>query len=359
MAPGATQPIEEVGVEHDNHPIIFHFPASTFAPRRSPRIKLKIAQTNHSFILDTGAELSIIPSSLLEQLPPQTFTNTPRVHNVTGFAGTNVQITGPYLLPVTVCSVSFIHPFYTLASSTPCVAGYDLVCAAKLVIDPVHQLVWSTWHSDSDASQATVSPSSATCSLHTMSAQPPPTTVSIADQWLHDCYRLLGIDHPTVELPRTDTHSRPCASSSPCAPLPPLSPRAPPSSSPCAPSAPQDPQVPQQSVDQRQNAIFQVDADTTSSPLHPLDDVCSEVPEHLRVLFLATVQDNHLSHSITTGLKDLFTEHTDTFATGPTDIGFCDILEHDIDTGDNHPIKQSPRRPPFSEIGRASCRERV
>ena len=49
-----------------------------------------------------------------------------------------------------------------------------------------------------------------------------------------------------------------------------------------------------------------------------------------------------------TGLKDLFIKHTDTFATGPTDIGFCDILQHDIDTRDHFPIKQSPRRPPLS-----------
>ena len=27
-----------------------------------------------------------------------------------------------------------MHPFYTLESETPCVAGYDLICAAKLVI---------------------------------------------------------------------------------------------------------------------------------------------------------------------------------------------------------------------------------
>jgi len=40
--------------------------------------------------------------------------------------------------------------------------------------------------------------------------------------------------------------------------------------------------------------------------------------------------------------------HQHTFATSSTDLGFCDILEHDIDTGDSLPIKQSPRRPPFA-----------
>jgi len=47
-----------------------------------------------------------------------------------------------------------------------------------------------------------------------------------------------------------------------------------------------------------------------------------------------------------TNLKDLFADHVDTFATGPTDLRYCDLL--DIDTGDTFPIKQSPRRPTLS-----------
>jgi len=30
------------------------------------------------------------------------------------------------------------------------------------------------------------------------------------------------------------------------------------------------------------------------------------------------------------------------------DLGFCPVLQHDVDTGDSPPIKQSPRRPPLS-----------
>jgi len=96
----------------------------------------------------------------------------------------------------------------------------------------------------------------------------------------------------------------------------------------------------------QQNSILQVDADTSSSD--PVDTICSEVPEHLRLIFLTTVQENHLSQSLATGLKDLRLDHADTFATGPTDIGYCDLLQHNIDTRDHFPIKQSPRRPPLS-----------
>ena len=90
-----------------------------------------------------------------------------------------------------------------------------------------------------------------------------------------------------------------------------------------------------------------MEADTPSS-CDPLDSICSKVPEHFRVLFLTTVQENHLSQPLATDLKDLFLHQADTFATGPTDIGYCDLLQHDIDTGDHFPIKQSPRRPPLS-----------
>ena len=36
------------------------------------------------------------------------------------------------------------------------------------------------------------------------------------------------------------------------------------------------------------------------------------------------------------------------FAKDSTDLGFCPVLQHDVDTGDSPPIKQSPRRPPLS-----------
>jgi len=98
------------------------------------------------------------------------------------------------------------------------------------------------------------------------------------------------------------------------------------SSSPCAVSAYEDAHVSQQLDNLHQNPIMQVEADTPTSSSDPLDSICSEVPEHIRVLFLTTVQVNHLSQSLATDVKDLFLVHEDTFATGPTDIGYCDLL---------------------------------
>ena len=73
-----------------------------------------------------------------------------------------------------------------------------------------------------------------------------------------------------------------------------------------------------------------------------------DLPEHVSVLFLQTVQENNLSSHVERGLKQLLHDHQDTFATSSTDIGYCPLIEHDIDTGNTPPIKQSPRRLPLA-----------
>ena len=71
------------------------------------------------------------------------------------------------------------------------------------------------------------------------------------------------------------------------------------------------------------------------------------LPEHVNVLFLKTLEENTLTSDVERELHDLLYDHRHTFAASSTDIGFCPIIQHDIDTGDSRPIKQSPRRPPF------------
>jgi len=142
LAPEAAQPLGEVGAQPNADASINHFSNSQFLTCRSPRISIKLAGVPYNFPLDTGAELSVLPSYILSRLSQHFFGNTPRTRSVHGFAGRDVEITGPYHLPVEVCGVKFMHPFYTLESETPCVAGYDLI------IDPVRQMVWSYWHVD-------------------------------------------------------------------------------------------------------------------------------------------------------------------------------------------------------------------
>jgi len=74
----------------------------------------------------------------------------------------------------------------------------------------------------------------------------------------------------------------------------------------------------------------------------------ADVPEHLRVLYLSTLEEANLSPSLASNFRDLLVTHQHVFARSPTDIGFCDLLQHDIDTGDSAPIQQPPRRPPLA-----------
>jgi len=65
-------------------------------------------------------------------------------------------------------------------------------------------------------------------------------------------------------------------------------------------------------------------------------------------VFLTTLQEANLSSTLASNFKDLLITHKDVFAKSPTDIGFCNLLEHDVDTADSAPIRQPPRRPPLT-----------
>ena len=72
------------------------------------------------------------------------------------------------------------------------------------------------------------------------------------------------------------------------------------------------------------------------------------VPPHLQDPFDKSVTQGDLAPSHQCNLAALVRRHSDAFATGPMDLGYCDVLEHDIDTGDAEPIRQPPRRPTLS-----------
>jgi len=72
------------------------------------------------------------------------------------------------------------------------------------------------------------------------------------------------------------------------------------------------------------------------------------VPSHLQDLFDKSVAQGDLAPTHQCNLAALLRRHSDALATGPMDLGYCSVLEHDIDTGDAEPIRQPPRRPPLS-----------
>ena len=58
-----------------------------------------------------------------------------------------------------------------------------------------------------------------------------------------------------------------------------------------------------------------------------------ELPDHVKDLFLQTVEGLDLPDDTVKGLKALLYDHRETFASSSSDLGFCPLVEHDIDTG--------------------------
>ena len=64
----------------------------------------------------------------------------------------------------------------------------------------------------------------------------------------------------------------------------------------------------------------------------PTSSDIQNLPDHVRLLYSTTVQDSNLTHDTATGLRELLCKHANTFAANSNDLGYCDIVMHDIDT---------------------------
>ena len=74
----------------------------------------------------------------------------------------------------------------------------------------------------------------------------------------------------------------------------------------------------------------------------------SGFPEHVHALFMQTFEQRDFPVESVDELKQLLYDHRDTFASSSSDLGYCTILKHDIDTGVAQPIRQAPRKPPLA-----------
>lgn len=73
-----------------------------------------------------------------------------------------------------------------------------------------------------------------------------------------------------------------------------------------------------------------------------------ELPEHLRTLYSETCHKEQLSPTAQAGLRMLLVRHADLFARHDADFGRTHLAVHDINTGDAKPIRQPPRRVPLA-----------
>ena len=348
-------------------PSLFMVP-SAILDGSAPRVVIKIRSREFPAVLDSGAEVSVLPQGHAQSFQPPV--SMPAVsRQVMTFGSPNVTLQGPVLLEVSLCGVQVLHPFYFIDADVPPIVGYDLMQVARLVVDVGNRLVWSRF-----------TPAS--------SPAGPNPPVSVPDVSVHTCVSFVqpcqsesvevesSLPATVVDVPLPASvpgHVEPASTSSssvvsrqisvvcphpgrrastlnPAAPL--FRPRAnstsaqgarrlyaDPSSSYCLPVYPLvDPNETLVKLPPHPGSIFSVtpsDSDTS-------------VPPHLQELFDETISHAKLSMSHQQSLAALLRRHGDVFATGPTDLGFCAVLQHDINTGNAAPIKQSPRRPPMS-----------
>jgi len=71
------------------------------------------------------------------------------------------------------------------------------------------------------------------------------------------------------------------------------------------------------------------------------------LPKQVHALFVQTFEQSDFPVESTDGLKQLLSEHRDTFASS-SDLGYCFIVKHNVNTGDVQPIRQSPMKPPLA-----------
>ena len=385
---------------------------------------------SNPFLLDSGAELSVMPKHVLQLTALPQPLDFYRLRNEAGdllpdkivrsFGGHPLMLEGPFVFTVFVCGVQLKHPFYTLDLPTPFVAGYDFITAAALLIDPVERRVCSKHITGSasiclppiippapttplnivvnstplhDPEHATNTSTARLCEngstgdksfLPHCEATTPKTLLFQDAQSLYFSSSLLdlqnNLDLQPQQVNTVNTFiSSPLATPASCVPphsvtlpitpppdgsLPPLHtttpfmrvpptdhppPALPASGPPSTTGSVNDTVVTSHVRSSPVNVDVFSDVDTgiAASRVSFTQDA-DDLPDHLQNLFLTTVDEGNLTSDMIADFKTLLHNHADTFAKSSTDIGYCDLLQHDIDTYDHAPIKQPPRRPPLA-----------
>jgi len=108
------QPLEEdVDDDVDNTSYVSHYYSVLHLTSscRSPKTKIVVEGTPHTFILDTGAEVSIVPRDFLATT--NAVNQTVTSHTVKAFGRGDVLIEGPYYLNTEICGVRFRWHWYS------------------------------------------------------------------------------------------------------------------------------------------------------------------------------------------------------------------------------------------------------
>ena len=253
---------------------------------RDPTLKVMICDQIVTMLLDTGAHVSVIPKQIIPEQIDLTQSHSGRV--VRAFGGQEIELNGPVCLPIHICGLNIVHPFYYSEVDTPIIGGYDLLAKAMLVINPYGQEVWS---------------------MH------PAASTRLPWQQATEQYRAYADDPITLGNATPDFSAM-------------------------------------TSTDAK-TSVKTLDPESPSFEPHQkgkanVNQTGNDLPSHVNLLYETTVANTHLAPDIDSQFKDILYKHQQTFAVNSNDLGYCPVLQHDIDTADSLPIKQSPRRPPLS-----------
>ena len=275
---------------------------------KDPTLQVIVHDQPVTMLLDTGAHVSVLPKWLI---PDNVDLTGHKGRLVRAFGGQEIHLLGPVCVQIQLCGLNMVHPFYYLDGETPAIGGYDLMKSAHLILDTHSQEVWSL---HPGASQRLPWPREMEATKQADSVNghiPRPSVQRNTQTQPRDCGSLGDEDTilTTGAPDSADTHTEPHQ----------LNPDAP---------------------------TFEPQSDTLGT-----DDVKAtddRLPLHINRLYETTIQNTHLTSDVDRHFKDVLHRHERTFATDSSDLGYCTLLQHDIDTGDCRPIKQSPRRPPLS-----------
>jgi len=106
----------------------------------APNIMVTIHSVEVYMLLDSGVQVSVLPSDLAAEFdPPILLLSVTR--EVRTFGNHQVTLRGPFTLELQLCGFRTHHPFYFIDALTPAIGRYDLMQAARLVVDVANRRV--------------------------------------------------------------------------------------------------------------------------------------------------------------------------------------------------------------------------
>jgi len=108
----------------------------------APNSTVTIHSVQTPMMLDRGAQISVLPCDIAADFDSPI--SLPCVtRKVRTFGNHQVTLRGPLFLELQLCGFRICHSFYFIDAFTPVIGGYDLMRAARLVVDVENGVVWS------------------------------------------------------------------------------------------------------------------------------------------------------------------------------------------------------------------------